>query len=423
MDPIIITLILLAFAVVMFVTEKIPLALTSMIVCVGFILTGVLTPAQGFAGFVNANVILFVGMFIIGGALFDTGMANEIGGLITKFKFVKTERQVIIAVMLVSAVMSTFLSNTGTAAVLIPVIVGISAKTGIPRSKLLMSMLFIIIVAGNNSLIGAPGNLIAHAALEEATGRGFAFFEYGLVGFPLTIIAMLYMALFGYKLLPSRVPTAETFEQASDDYSHVPSWKRWLSLGLLLGTVFVMVFERQIGIPLHVASSIGAILLVLTRVISEKQAYKAIDLKVIFLFGGTLAIGAALERSGAGAVIAGAVIGLLGEHAHPLALLAAILVIAGGLTQFMSNTATTALLVPVSMAIAQAMQADPSAAMAATVIGGSLAFTTPIAMPANTMIFAVGGFKFTDYVKAGLPMLILMMIMSFILLPIFFPFF
>jgi len=406
----------------MFVTEKIPLALTSMIVCIGFILTKVLTPAQGFSGFVNSNVILFVGMFIIGGALFDTGMANEIGGLITKFKFVKTERQVIIAVMIVAAMMSTFLSNTGTAAVLIPVVVGISSKTGIPRSKLLLPMLFVIAVAGNITLIGAPGNLFAHAALERATGTGFAFFDYGIVGIPLTIIAILYMALFGYKFLPSRVPTAETFEQAQD-YSHVPSWKRWLSLGLLLATVFVMVFERKIGIPLHVASSLGAILLVLTGVITEKQAYKAVDLKVVFLFGGTLAIGLALDVSGAGTLIAGAVIGLLGEHAHPLALLAAILIITGGLTQFMSNTATTALLVPVSLAIAQGMQADPRAAMAATVIGGSLAFTTPIAMPANTMIFAVGGFKFIDYVKAGIPMLILMMIMSFILLPIFFPFF
>ena len=419
MDPIVITLLLLLFAMVMFITEKIPLALTSMIVCIGLILSGVLTPAQGFAGFVNANVILFVGMFIIGGALFETGMADQIGGLITRFSFINTERRIIAAVMIVSGVMSTFLSNTGTAAVFIPVLVGISTKTGIARSKLLLPMLFIIATAGNNSLIGAPGNIIAHSALEEATGAGFSFFTLGLVGFPLTIIGILYFVLIGYRFLPDRVPTVETFDQVID-YSKVPAWKRTFSLVLLGATVLVMVFE---WVPLHIASSIGAILLVLTKVMTEKQAYKAIDLRVVFLFGGTLAIGTALDVSGTGVVIADAVIGMLGEHASPLALLAIILIIAGGLTQFMSNTATTALLVPVSLAIAQGMGADPSAAMAATVIGGSLAYTTPIAMPASTMIFGVGGFKFIDYVKAGIPFLILMLISSFILLPIFFPFF
>ena len=422
MDPAIITLVILLIAVILFVSEKIPMALTAVMVCVSLILTGVLTPAQGFAGFVNSAVILFVGMFVVGGALFDTGMAKDIGGLILKFKFVKTERQILMAVMIVAGTMSVFLSNTGTAAVLIPIIVGISAQSGIPRSKLLLPMIYIVAIAGNNSLIGAPGNMIAHAALQNATGSGFAFFEYGLVGIPMTIIAIAYFALFGYKLLPDRVPTAEAFHQEKD-YSHVPSWKRWLSLILLLGTVVVMVFEAQLGIPLHVASSVGAILLVLTGVISEDQAYKAIDLRVVFLFGGTLALGTALDVSGAGTLLANTVIAKLGEHASPFALLAAILLIAAILTQFMSNTATTALLVPVSLAIAQGMQADPRAAMAATVIGGSMAFMTPIAMPANTMIYAVGGFKFVDYIKSGLPLLILMWISSFILLPIFFPFF
>ena len=84
MSPTTITLIFLAFAVVMFVTEKIPLAVTSMIVCIGLVITGVLNVNDAFSGFINSNVILFVAMFIVGGALFETGMANEIGSLVTK---------------------------------------------------------------------------------------------------------------------------------------------------------------------------------------------------------------------------------------------------------------------------------------------------------------------------------------------------
>lgn len=100
MSPSTITLIFLLFAIIMFVTEKIPLSVTSMIVCVGL----VLTIKEAFSGFIDNNVILFVAMFIVGGALFETGMANKIGGLI--IHFAKTERQLIIAIMLIVGLMS-----------------------------------------------------------------------------------------------------------------------------------------------------------------------------------------------------------------------------------------------------------------------------------------------------------------------------
>ena len=162
MNPATITLIFLAFAIVMFVTEKIPLGLTSMIVCVGLCVTGVLDVKTAFAGFIDSNVILFVAMFIVGGAFFETGMANEIGGIVTKFA--KTERSLIVAIMVIVGLMSGVLSNTGTAAVLIPVVIGIAAKSGFKRSRLLMPLVFAAAMGGNLSLIGAPGNMIAQSA-------------------------------------------------------------------------------------------------------------------------------------------------------------------------------------------------------------------------------------------------------------------
>ena len=121
MSPSTITLLFLLFAVVMFVLEKIPLGVTSMIVCIGLTVTGVLDVQTAFAGFIDSNVILFVAMFIVGGALFETGMANKIGGIVTRFA--KTERMLIVAIMVIVGLMSGVLSNTGTAAVLIPVVI------------------------------------------------------------------------------------------------------------------------------------------------------------------------------------------------------------------------------------------------------------------------------------------------------------
>ena len=422
MSPAIITLIFLAFAIAMFVTEKIPLGLTSMIICVGLVVTKVLSVSEAFGGFINSNVILFVAMFIVGGALFETGMANEIGSLVTKFA--KTERGLVIAIMVIVGVMSGFLSNTGTAAVLIPVVIGIAAKSGYKRSRLLMPLVFAAAMGGNLSLIGAPGNMIAQSTLEPL-GLKFGFFEYAIVGLPILIVGIIFYATIGFKLLPNHDTSGNddsVFDEVQD-FSQVPKWKKVLSLVILIVTLIGMIFEDQIGIKLCVTGCIGAILLILTGVISEKDALKSIDLKTIFLFGGTLSLATALENTGAGKMIADIVIGTLGDNPSPVLFTFVVFILCCVMTNFMSNTATTALMAPICLSIAQGMGADPRAVLMACVIGGSCAYATPIGMPANTMVVGAGGYKFNDYVKAGLPLIVIATVISMIILPIAFPFY
>ena len=415
-----ITLVFLLFAIIMFIWEKLPLGVTSMIVCIGLIITGVLDWKTAFSGFIDSNVILFVAMFIVGGALFETGMANKIGGVVTHFA--KSERQLIIAIMVIVGLMSGVLSNTGTAAVLIPVVIGIAAKSGYSRSKLLMPLVFAAAMGGNLSLIGAPGNLIAQSAMQEI-GKSFGFFEYTKIGLPILITGILFFALIGYKLLPDTKPSGDSVYGEQKDYSDVPKWKQWLSLIILILTLIGMIFEEKIGIKLCIVGCIGALLLVVTGVISEKQALKSIDLKTIFLFGGTLSLASALQKSGAGELLANKVISFLGDNPSLYLLTFVVFILCCVLTNFMSNTATTALMVPICLSISEAIGADPSAVLMACVIGGSCAYATPIGMPANTMVIGAGGYTFKDYAKSGIPLIIVSTIVSMILLPILYPFF
>lgn len=421
MSPTTITLIFLAFAVVMFVTEKIPVAVTSMIVCIGLVITGVLNVNDAFSGFINSNVILFVAMFIVGGALFETGMANEIGSLVTKFA--KSERGLIVAIMVIVGVMSGFLSNTGTAAVLIPVVIGIAAKSGYKRSRLLMPLVFAAAMGGNLSLIGAPGNMIAQSALEPL-GLSFGFFEYAVVGLPILIAGILFYATIGFRILPNHDTEEDNsiFDE-TQDFGSVPKWKKVLSLVILIATLMGMIFEEQIGVKLCITGCVGALLLILTGVISEKDALKSIDLKTIFLFGGTLSLAKALEVTGAGELIADKVIGALGDHPSPVFFTLVVFLLCCVMTNFMSNTATTALMAPICLSIAQGMGADPRAVLMACVIGGSCAYVTPIGMPANTMVVGAGNYKFIDYAKSGLPLIVIATVISMIILPIAFPFY
>lgn len=325
--------------------------------------------------------------------------------------------------MIIVGVMSGFLSNTGTAAILIPVVIGIAAKSGYSRSRLLMPLVFAAAMGGNLSLIGAPGNMIAQSSMEKI-GLKFGFFDYAKVGLPILIVGIIFFALFGYKFLPDKVDTSsEGIFDETKDFSNVPKWKQNLSLIILLLTLLGMIFEEQIGIKLCVIGCVGALALIVTGVISEKDALLSIDLKTIFLFGGTLSLASALEATGAGELIADKVIGMLGDNPSPYILTFVIFMLCCIMTNFMSNTATTALMAPIGVSIAQGMGADPSAVLMACVIGGSCAFATPIGMPANTMVVTAGGYTFKDYAKAGIPMIVVATIVSMILLPIFYPFF
>lgn len=316
-------------------------------------------------------------------------MANEIGSLVTKFA--RTERGLIVAIMVIVGMMSGFLSNTGTAAVLIPVVIGIAAKSGYKRSRLLMPLVFAAAMGGNLSLIG-----------------GFLFY-----------------ATVGFKILPNHdtVDTENSIFDESKDFSQVLKWKKVLSLVILIVTMIGMIFEEELGIKLCITGCVGAVLLLLTGVISEKDVLKSIDLKTIFLFGGTLSLAKALETTGAGKLIADRVIGALGENPSPVVFTFAVFILCCIMTNFMSNTATTAMMAPICVSIAQGMGADPRAVLMACVIGGSCAYATPIGMPANTMVVGAGNYKFMNYVKAGMPLIVIATVISMILLPIAFPFY
>ena len=269
-------------------------------------------------------------------------------------------------------------------------------------------------------------NLIAQSGLQEI-GLSFGFFEYAIVGLPILIAGILFYTTIGFSLLPNHpAPAKETVCPMPEEAiaaEHVSAWKQIVSLVVLILTLLAMIFEKQIGVKLCVSGCIGALVLILTGVISEENALKAIDLRTIFLFGGTLSLAAALAETGAGELIAHSVIRALGNQPSPYLLTFTVFILCCALTNFMSNTATTALMVPICLSIAQGMGADPRAVLMACVIGGSCAYATPIGMPANTMVVGIGGFHFRDFVKAGLPLIGIATITSMIILPVAFPFF
>ena len=430
MDPAIITLCVLAVAAFLFVTELIPLAVTAMAACTALGILGVLPAKQVYAGLSNSTVVLFGGMFVIGAAMFKTGLAEAIGLAVVRKAGTK-EVPLMGAIMLVTIILSSVSSNTGTVACLMPVVIGIAQAANIPASKELMPLAVAANVGGTITMIGTPPNVIVTGALSAAGLPSFGFFEFALIGVPLSVIVLAYMLTIGRKTIPIKsagamdeeaVKAAKEEAGASDDDAPKSKTKMWISGLILLGVVAAMALNLK-TVPLQTAAVTGAILCVITGCLKEKEAYAGIDWVTIFLFAGMLSVATAMDKTGAGKLIADTVVGMMGEHPNPIILCAVLYLISNVLTQFMSNTASAALLAPIGISIAQSIGADPKPVLMSIGIAASMAFATPMATPPNTLVLGPGGFNFNDYVKVGVPLCIITFIASVIIIPIFWPFF
>ena len=424
------TLIVLAVMAVLFVTEIIPLAITSLGGAITLGLMGIITPKVVFSGLSDSTVVLFAGMFVVGAALFYTGLAQKIGETVVSHAGT-SENGLMLAIMLVTATMSAFLSNTGTTAALLPVVVGICAVAKIPASRQLMPLAFAAGIGGIITMVGTPPNIIVSGTLSKFGIEPFGFFEFAWIGIPLTVATIVFMMLVGKHLLPKHeITDAGDVEQevAAEDISNDP--KKQLYSGLiLLGVIIAMILGDPlktyfgINLPLSMVAVIGAMLCVLTGCLNEKQAYTSIDWVTIFLFAGMMPVATALDQSGAGKMIANAVIGVMGSDPSPYFATAVLFILSCVMTQFMSNTASCALLAPIGISIAQGMGADPHAVLMAIGVAASCAFGTPVGTPPNTLVLGPGQYKFTDYVKAGVPLILVCFVVSLIIIPMVWPFF
>lgn len=430
MSPAVQTLIVLAIMAVFFVTEIIPLAITSLGGAIALALMGIISSQEAFSGLSDSTVVLFAGMFVVGGALFYTGLAQKIGETVVS-KAGTSENGLMLAIMGVTATMSAFLSNTGTAAALLPVVVGICSVAKIPASRQLMPLAFAAGIGGIITMVGTPPNIIVNGALNKAGVTPFGFFEFAWIGIPLTIATILFMMTIGKRFLPNHIieDVGEVEQEVSaGEVSNDP--KKQLYSGLILGGVIVLMILGDtlksnfgINLPLSLVAVVGAILCVLTGCLGEKQAYTSIDWVTIFLFAGMMPVAGAMDKSGAGQLIANAVLGVMGSDPSPYFATAVLFILSCLMTQFMSNTASCALLAPIGIAIAKGMGADPHAVLMAIGVAASCAFGTPVGTPPNTLVLGPGQYKFIDYVKAGVPLIIVCFIVSILIIPMVWPFF
>lgn len=581
------------------------------------ILFGILTPEEGLSGFSNPIVIMMIGLFVVGGAIFQTGLAKMISSRILRLAG-NNETLLLVLIMLVTAFIGAFVSNTGTVALMLPIVVSMAMSSQINTSRLLMPLAFASSMGGMMTLIGTPPNLVIDNVLVENGYAKLNFFSFTPVGIISLLVGFTFLIpvskwllsqkgttsysssksgksltdLVGeyqltknvrrvripqhsnfigktlqeanitkeysvsvlevrrrpnktkpFQTVNSEVAHAKTVFQQDDvlflqgtlanierfasdnklslyqlpsdesevlDFNEIGiaevlimstsqlinqtvkvtgfrkkfglniigiqrhqtylidnlkdekiqagdillvqgTWDNigkitndrgeWLILGqplseaakvtlthkapvaalIMLAMVAAMMFDF-IPIQPVTAVMVAAILMVIAGALRNVEAaYNTINWESIVLIAAMLPMALALEKTGVSLWVSESLVSGLGEYS-PYILLAGIYFTTSLMTMFISNTATAVLLAPIALQSAQAMGIAPHSFLFAVAVAASMCFASPFSTPPNALVMSAGRYSFSDYVKVGLPLQIIMGIVMVFVLPLLFPF-
>lgn len=218
------TVIVLIATVAMFIAGKMRSDIVALCSLIVLLIAGILTPTEAFAGFSSSVVIMMVGLFVVGGAIFQTGLAEAIGGKIMKFAGGSSTR-LFLLVVVTTAIIGGFVSNTGTVALMMPIAVSVAMRSGTRPAFLLMPLAFASSMGGMLTLIGTPPNLVIQEALQNAGYKPLGFFSFLPVGVICIVIGILVMLplcrLFFYKKKSDKTQTTgkgKTLDELAQEY-------------------------------------------------------------------------------------------------------------------------------------------------------------------------------------------------------------
>ncbi|OBX89996.1 transporter [Haemophilus sp. CCUG 66565] len=399
---------LLAFVAVLWLTEALHVTVTALLVPLLAIALDLVSTKQALVAFADPTIFLFFGGFSLATALhiqkLDKMIANKIMALARGNLFIA-----IIYLFLITAFLSMWMSNTATAAMMLPLAMGILSQ--LDREKEHNTYVFVLLgiaysasIGGMGTLVGSPPNAIVASNLH------LTFADWLWYGLPIMIILLPLMIGTLYIIFKPKLHI--NFEQSFESIEM--NSVRVLTLVIFVVIALTWVFSGQInplisgllGLQKNIASFdsvvalLAAIVICSTGIASWKQIQESTDWGVLMLFGGGLTLSAVLKDSGASKILADSIVFMIeGQHFYLIGLLVAAFIIF--LTEFTSNTASAALLVPIFISIAQSL-GMPEIGLALIIgLGASCAFMLPVATPPNAIVFGSGQVKQSEMVKAG----------------------
>lgn len=417
MSPIAIALIILAVTIVLFIWEPVPIVVTAIGASIAYAYTGLIDVGDIFSGYNSNTIVLLAGMMVIGSSLFHTGITDVIGEKMVRVTG-KSERNIILATLVVACLLSSVCSNIGVMTAMAPLVTAMCISAGIGSSKALLALLFGAQFGGFVTLVGVGSNATSASVMAELGYTPFGFFSITPFGIGVCVLGGLYFTFVGSKMIPD---TGYIPEFAKTEKKALNKQQAAIACVTLLGVLVVIAASPE-AIPMHVAAVAGALVVVATRCMTLQEAIHAIDWNCMLLVGSLTAISTGFKNSGAGDAAADLILRLLGNEPTPFLINTVIFFAAAILTQFMSNIPTITLFLPIGCSIAEAIGVSPYPVAMVITLAGAASYATPFAAPQNMMTVGWTHYRFADFVKIGLPMLLITYVVVVALVPIFLPY-
>ena len=408
---------LLVFAIIMWATEAVHLAVTSLIILFIQPIIGVTSFDNAVIGFANPIIFLMIGGFIIAEAIRKSGLAQRLTYAMLNKLGTSPGRSLFVSVFS-TGILSAWIENVVAFAMLLPIIKEIIPLMGVNdaekgKSNFAKAM---VLGASYGSLAGGLGTEIGTAPnLMAAAYTHLPFVNWMIFGFPLAIALMLII----WKLLAFVFPFEvkgiiggkETITSKMESLGSITKTEK-ITLGILLFTILLWITAQFTGINSYSVALIGAVLYFIFGIVDWKDAQTNVDWGLIIFFGGALSLGAALLNTGAATWLIQDIVSMLGSNPSTILIMIVLMIIGVIITQVMSNIALSAILIPLSVTLAQA-QGQPVGVYAVPVaIACSLSFMLPMADPTVAMAYGTKYVNIKEIFKAGVPLIVIGIILT-----------
>ncbi|MDD0823129.1 DASS family sodium-coupled anion symporter [Mannheimia sp. AT1] len=410
---------LLAFVAVLWLTEAVHVTVTALFVPVLAIGLGLVTSKEALIAFADPTIFLFFGGFALATALhiqkLDKMIANKIMALANGKLFVA-----VLYLFIVTAFLSMWMSNTATAAMMLPLALGILSKMDKVSEHntytfVLLGIAYSAGIGGMGTLVGSPPNAIVASQLH------LSFSQWLMYGLPMMLLLLPLVIFILYLNFKPKFKGEFQFEfeQIGLNKNRIITLIIFIFIACcwILGGKLNPLLSQFLGLKTNIGSfdSIialaASLLLCVTKVVSWKQIQEGTEWGVLFLFGGGLTLSAVLSHTGASRIMAEGIVALIeGKHYFIICLIIAAFIVV--LTEFTSNTASAALLVPIFISIAEALNMNPLGFALIIGLGASCAFMLPVGTPPNAIIYGTGLIRQRDMLKSYKMDLLCMLIIA-----------
>ncbi len=405
MDNTNIVLLIMLGTLILFLMPKVPILLTCMITCITLYFSGAATASEALAGFSSTATWSIIGMSMMTGAFFSTGLADVIGVKLLKATR-GNQKTVIVGIYFIAAVLSTFTSSLAVALMLGPMVDALVSQSNgkLSRKMVWMPMVIGALLGGNTSLMGATNMLTTSGILEAATGRTLNFFAPAGIGFPPIIVGLIFYMTIGPKIMetvfdfPDAPVTSIAVLPVEEEQELKITGKAKFSAVVLAVTVVILIINHwNMGLVTFAATAV----LIATGCCTAKEAVDSVKWDIVLQLATMIGFAEVISSSGVGDLIGSLILKVtdlfgLGSFGVCLVLMAVCQV----LSNFMSNNAGVVITVPIALSVANLVGADPYLYAIAAVVAVNTAFITPVSCPLVTLSLTAG-YRFKDYIKAN----------------------